>query len=92
MSSLNHNLAALARAQERANLSEEDNDYGVSEEDDRDHEGDNRVRDEEQVERNVRKMLGETGRYRPCVPERWESEDGEGDDVEQTPNGSPVRG
>jgi len=85
-------LAALARAQERADRGEEDDNYGVSDEDGGDNEGDNRVGDEEQVERNVRERLGEAGRYRPYVPERWESEDGEDYDVGQIPNGSPVRG
>jgi len=85
-------LAALAGAQGRADRGEEDNNYGVSDDDDGDNEGDDRVRDEEQVERNVRERLGEAGRYRPYMPERWGSEDEEDDDAGQIPaNGSPVR-
>ena len=61
----------------------------MSDEDGRENGGDNRVGDEEQVERSVRERLGKAGRYRPYVPERWESEDGEDDDVGQIPNGTP---
>ncbi|KAF9778223.1 zf-DHHC-domain-containing protein [Thelephora terrestris] len=39
----------------------------------------------------VMDRVGEAGRYRPYVPERWESEDEEDDAaVEQVPNGLPV--
>lgn len=85
-------LAAFARAQERADRGEEGDNYGVSDEEDRDDEGYNKIRDEEEVERDVRERLGEAGRYRPYVPEKWESEDDEGEGVGQIPNGSSVRG
>ena len=71
-------LTAFARAQGRAGRGEEGDNYGVS--------------DEEKVEGDVRERLGEAGRYRPYVPERWESEDDEDDEVEGIPNGLSVRG
>ena len=74
-------LAAFARAQERVDRGEEDDE----------DEDDSGVKDEEEMERDVRERLGEAGRYRPYVPERWESEDDEGDEVGQIPNGSSVR-
>ena len=82
-------LAAFARAQERANRGEESDDYGVS---DQEGDGDNRFGNEEEVERGVRERMSEPGRYRPYVPERWESEDEEGEEVEHIPNGLPVQG
>jgi len=85
-------LTAFARAQGRADGGEEDNDYGVSDEEDENDEGGGRARDEGEMERGVRERLGEPGRYRPYVPEKWESEDGEGDEVERIPDGAlPVR-
>ena len=85
-------LTALARAQERADRGEEEDNYGVSDEDGGDNEGDDRVRNEEEVERSVRERLGEAGRYRPYLPEKWESEDDEDGNAGQIPNGTPVRG
>lgn len=85
-------IAAFTRAQERADRGEEDDNYGVSDEEGGADEGDNRVRDEEAVEREVKERLGEAGRYRPYVPERWQSEDDGDDEVGQMPNGSSVRG
>ena len=84
-------LPALARAQGMAGQGEEGDNYGVSDEEDEDGEGEG---DNGEVERDVRERLGEAGRYRPYVPERWESEDDEDDDVGRIPipNGSPVRG
>ena len=56
-------------------------------------ESDGRARDEEEIERGVRERWGESGRYRPAyVPERWESENGEGDDAERIASSLPVRG
>ena len=85
-------LTAFARTQRRAGLDEEGDSYGVSDEEDENDEGGGRARDEEEMEVGVRERLGEPGRYRPYVPEGWGSEDDEGDEVEQIPNGLPVRG
>lgn len=82
-------LAAFARAQQRG---EEGENYGASEEEGVVDEGDTGTENEEEVERDVRERLGEAGRYRPYVPERWESEDDEHDEVGQIPNGLSVRG
>lgn len=82
-------LAAFARAQERADLGEEGDNYGVSDEE---GEGDNRLGDDEEMEREVRERIEEPGRYRPYLPERWESEDEEDEEAEQRPNGLPVQG
>jgi hypothetical protein len=80
-------LTEFARAQERAVLGDEGDNYGVSDE----GEGDNKLEDEEEMEREVMDRVGEAGRYRPYVPERWESDDEEDDAaVEQIPNGLPV--
>jgi len=38
------------------------------------------------MERRVRERLGESGRYRLYVPERRESENGEGDELERIAN------
>ena len=78
-------LAAFAKAQERADRGEEGDNYGVS-----DEEGDSGPGDEEVMEREVRERVGEPGRYRPYLPERWESDDEE-EGVEQIPNGLPVQ-
>lgn len=83
-------LTAFARAQRRAD--EEGENYSVSDKEDGDDEGDSRVRDGEEIERDVRERLGEAGRYRQYVPERWESEGEEDEDVERIPNGLSVRG
>ena len=82
-------LTAFARAQGRT---EEGDNYGVNDEEGVGDEGDSRVRDDEEMEREVRERLGEVGRYRPYVPERWESEDDGDDEVGRIPNGSSVRG
>ena len=84
-------LSAFARAQERADRGEEGNNYGVSDEEDENDEGDGRIRNEEEIEKGVRERLGEPGRYRPYVAEKWESEDDEGEEVGRIPNGLPVR-
>lgn len=85
-------LSSFARAQSRADQGEEGDNYGVSDEEgDNDVDG-NRAGEEEEMEREVTRRMGEAGRYRPYVPERWESEDDEGDEVERIPNGLPVRG
>lgn len=81
-------FAALTRAQRRTDLGEEGDNYGVSDEEDGNDEGDGRARDEEKMGREVRERLSEAGRYRPYVPERWESED----EVERIPDVSSVRG
>jgi len=39
----------------------------------------------------IRERLGDPGWYQPYVPERWESEDGEGDKVKRIPNGLLVQ-
>ena len=85
------NLAALARAQERADRGEEDDNYGVSDGDDDGREGDDRVKDEREMERVVRRRLVEAGRYRPYAPERSGSEDDEDDEAGQIPNDLPAR-
>jgi hypothetical protein len=81
-------LAAFARAQEMADRGEVGDNYDVS-----DGEGDNKLGDEEAMEREVRERVGEPGRYRPYLPERWESEseDEGGEEAEQIPNGFPVQ-
>jgi len=75
-------LAALERAQERG---KEGDKYGMNDEEDEVNEGDNRAENEEEVERDVRERLREAGRYRPYLPERWESEDDDHDEVGQIP-------
>ena len=82
-------LAAFARAQERVDPGEEGDNYGVSDEDEG-GKGDDRPVDDEEMEREVMERLGEAGRYRPYVPERWESDDEVDGEVEQVPNGLPV--
>jgi len=82
-------LAAFARAQKMPYRGEEGDNYGVSDEEDGDDEGDGKVKDEVEIEREVRGRLREAGRYRPYVPERWESED---DEVDLIPDASSVRG
>ena len=82
-------LTAFARTQRRADQGEEGDNYSVS--DDENDEGNGRAMDEEEIEKEVRERLGEPGRYRPYVPEKWESEDDD-DEVEQIPNDLPVRG
>lgn len=77
-------FAALSRAQERADMGDEN--YGVSDEDG----GGDKLADEDAMEKEVIERMGEVGRYRPYVPERWESED-EDDEMEPTPNGLPVQ-
>ena len=82
-------LAVSARAQERADQGEESDNYGVDDEED---EGGDRPGDDEEMEREVRERMGEPGRYRPYVPERWESEDEDGDGDDEAghmPNGLP---
>ena len=85
-------LTAFARAQRRADQGDESDNYGVSDEGDENDEGDDRAGDEEEMEKDVRERLVEPGRYRPYVPERWDSEEDEGDEVERIPNGLSVRG
>ena len=81
-------LAAFARAQERADRGEVGDHYGLSEEEDGSDDGGNRLRDEEAMEREIMERVGEPGRYRPYLPERWESEsEDEGEEVERIPNG-----
>ena len=70
-------LPAFANAQERAGQGEQDDNYGVSDEEGDGDVGGNRVGDVEEVERGVRERVGEAGRYRPYLPERSESEDEE---------------
>ena len=82
-------LTAFARAQGRADQGEESDNYGVSDGEDG---GENRVREEKEMERDVRERLGEAGRYRPYLPERCESEDEEGDEPGRIPNDLPVQG
>ena len=85
-------LAAFASAQERADRGEEGDNYGVSGEEDEADEGGNRLGGQKEMVREVRERVGEPGRYRPYVPERWESDDEDDDEVEQIPNGLPVEG
>ena len=53
---------------------------------------DGRAKDEGETERAVRKRLGEPKRYQPYVPERWESEGGDGDEAERVAGSLLVRG
>ena len=64
----------------RADWGEEGNNLAEDENDD----GDCRVRNEEEMEKGVRERLGEPGIHRQCVPEKWENEDGEGDEAGRT--------
>ena len=54
-------------------------------------EGDCSARGEGEMERGIRERSGELGRYWPYVPERWESENGEGDEVERIANSLSIR-
>ena len=83
-------LTAFARAQRRADRGEEDDNYGVSDEEDENNRSDERAGDEE-MEVEIRGRLREAGRYRPYVPEDWESED-EDDELERIQDDLSVRG
>lgn len=54
--------------------------------------GDCRARGEGEMENGTREQLEESERYRPYVPERRESENGEGDKAERIANSLSVRG
>ena len=81
-------LTVFARAQGRADRGEEGSNYDAVSDD----EGEGRVSNEEEMGRGVRELLGDPGRYRLYVPERWESEDGEDYEGERITNGLSVRG
>lgn len=85
-------LSSFVRAQGMADRGEEGDNYGVSDEEGGNEGDGNRVGDVDEMEREVMRRMGEAGRYRPYVPEKWESEGDEDDEVERIPNGLSVRG
>ena len=85
-------LSSFAMAQRMVDQGEEGDNYPVSDEEDGNEGDGNRAGDLDGMEREVIRRMGEAGRYRPYVPEKWESEGDEDDEVERIPNGLPVRG
>ena len=71
-------------------LETEDDNHNVNDEEG-EEEGGERVWNDEEMAREVRKRVGKAGRYRPYLPERCESEDEDEDEAEQTPDGFPVQ-